>query len=149
MHAAAILEEIQRRGATVRPLEGGRLGVDPGSVLDDVLRAEIRSHKLEILAELTIDADRSLFEQLQVDWRSAIERAQSAFSENDILPDQDLLEATARLELKAMEWRRMDAAHFPHASQMLEELGAVYGGRATATVDDNGKVTIRPKESTS
>ncbi len=52
MEPAEILEEIQRRGATVQPLEGGRLGVSPRSALDDGLRAAIREHKLELLAAL-------------------------------------------------------------------------------------------------
>ena len=42
----------------------------------------------------------------------------------------------------------MDAAHFPRASRLLELVGAVYAGRMVATVNEDGKVTIRRKEST-
>ena len=155
MEPAEILEEIQRRGATVQPLEGGRLGVAPGSVLDDELRAEIRNHKFQLLAEIQrpnaehIEGDPSPLEQLQRDWRQAIERAQAGFAENDITPTtQEGLEAAARLELKALEWTRMDAAHFPRASRLLELLGAVYAGRMTATVTEDGRVAIKAKEAT-
>ena len=155
MEAAEILVELERRGATVQPLEGGRIGVLPGSVLDDGLRAEIRAHKEDLLDEIQkpevsvqVECEPSPFEQLQLDWRAAIERAQASFAENGTTPDLDLLEAAARLELKAAEWRRMDAAHFPQASRLLELLGVVYAGRLVATVNEGGKVTIRRKEST-
>ena len=53
MEAQAILMALRQRGATVRALEGGRVEVNPRRVLDDELRQAIRSHKRELLAELT------------------------------------------------------------------------------------------------
>ncbi len=52
MEAQEILATLQQRGATVRALQDGRLEVAPRRVLDDDLRAAIRSHKRELLAEL-------------------------------------------------------------------------------------------------
>ena len=52
MEAQEILATLQQRGATVRALQDGRLEVAPRRVLDDELRAAIRSHKRELLAEL-------------------------------------------------------------------------------------------------
>ena len=53
MGAQAILATLRQRGAIVRALQDGRLEVAPRRVLDDELRAAIRSHKRELLAELT------------------------------------------------------------------------------------------------
>ena len=52
MKAQEILTTLRQRGATVRVLDGGRLEVIPGRVLDDELRDAIRSRKTEILREL-------------------------------------------------------------------------------------------------
>ncbi len=53
MEAQEILATLQQRGATVRALQDGRLEVAPRRVLNDELRVAIRSHKREILTELT------------------------------------------------------------------------------------------------
>ena len=150
MDVAEILIELERRGATIHLLDRGRLGVRPKSVLDDELREKIRDHKDQILAavrgEVVLDqGDQALspFGQLQIDWRDAIKRAQAGFAENAISPDHNLLEATAVLEMKAIDWRRMDAAHLPQAARQLELLGAVYAGRLTASLGADGKVSIR------
>ena len=59
MEAQEILATLQQRGATVRALQDGRLEVAPRRVLDDELRAAIRSHKRELLAELPQCGDSS------------------------------------------------------------------------------------------
>ena len=150
MESAEILAELERRGARVQVIEGSRLWVAPRAVLDDEIRQAIRAHRDELVAALrpTGIQEPSPYELLCLDRRDAIERAQAGFAENGITPDLDLLEATVRLELKTVEWRRMDAAHFPQASRLLELLGAVYAGRMVAKVNEDGKVTIRRKEST-
>ena len=52
MNAPEILATLRRRGATVRVLGGNQIEVAPRRVLDDGLRAVIRSHKPALLVEL-------------------------------------------------------------------------------------------------
>ena len=154
MEAAEILRELHKRGASLHTLDGGRLQVVPASVLDDGLSDAIRAHKPDLIAALNrslavVEEEPSPFDQLQLDWRSAIERARAAFRENDIVPDLDQLEAAARLEFKAVEWRRMAGAGIEEAQHRLELLAGVYAGRMTATAGVDGKVAIRAKEGAS
>ena len=60
MLAQEILATLQQRGATVRALEGDQLEIGPRRVLDDQLRAAIRSHKADLLAELRRDEANEL-----------------------------------------------------------------------------------------
>jgi hypothetical protein len=52
VQAQELLHELKARGVRLHALEDGRLGVEPGSVLNDELRAAIRANRDALLDAL-------------------------------------------------------------------------------------------------
>ena len=136
MEVQDILTTLQQRGATVRVLDGGRLEVIPRRVLDDELRAAIRAHKVEVLAELR-QATRAKFDL------ATVARARASFAARGIDPSAGALKGAATLE----QWiadggppRR--GLSIGDLQGWLEE---IYAGRASGRLLDDGRVVLRPR----
>lgn len=54
MTVADLLAEVGRHGVALRPGDGGRIVARPAGLLPDDLKDEIRAHRDEVLAALTV-----------------------------------------------------------------------------------------------
>jgi hypothetical protein len=52
MTASAVLDNLMRRGGTARVLPTGKLRIEPATVVDEALLAELKEQRDEIIAEL-------------------------------------------------------------------------------------------------
>ena len=134
--AHALLAELQSRGVEVTA-EGRSLRCRaPRGVLSPKLLADLRSHKLELLAELSAP-----FAQLEHDWVSAWGRAQEGFAVHGISPTHETLQAVTVLEL----WIADGGP--PRRGLTVEDLESwtseIYRGRGSARVSADGRVVLR------
>jgi ribosomal protein L37AE/L43A len=56
MTALELVTKLQRQGFTLRPVEGGKLRIEPGSRLTPELTEQLRRHKPEVLRLLAVAA---------------------------------------------------------------------------------------------
>ncbi len=121
MEAQEILATLQQRGATVRALQDGRLEVAPRRVLDDELRAAIRSHKRELLTELTQCGDSAEAAELESGVPAAFLVGSPRYGEVWVATDAGVA-AAIRVEEQHRERPRPvlmaeDVAHLEHKSE--------------------------------
>ena len=136
MNSATLLSDLWRRGVELTA-EGDRLRYRaPRGVLSHELLAELRSHKPEILAELSTP-----FARLGSDWAAAWGRAQDGFAVHGISPTHETLQAVTVLEL----WIADGGP--PRRGLSVEDLEswtqAIYRGRGSARVSADGRVVLR------
>lgn len=67
MNAGALLDDLQRRGATASVTPAGKLRIEPAAVVDDALLRELREQRDAIVAELRqrLDLEASRNEEPQ------------------------------------------------------------------------------------
>ena len=123
MTVAAIFRDLARRGATARLLPTGKLYVEPAAVLDELLLADMRALRDEIIAELRQN-DRYAADVL-------IARARKAGLELSVegvdglrvqhltnsLPDPDLLESLCEHKAAVLSELRRESDPLTYAAQ--------------------------------
>ena len=136
MNPATLISDLRRRGVELTA-EGDRLHYRaPRGVLSPELLADLRSHKPEILAELSTP-----FAQLDSDWAAAWGRAQEGFAVHGISPTRETREAVTVIEL----W--ISDGGPPRRGLSVEDLESwtseIYRGRSSARVSADGRVVLR------
>ena len=107
MNVAALLTDLRSRGIELTP-EGEQLRYRaPRGALTPSDLAELRTRKAELLAELTHSSEPLPIEQLEADWRAALDRARAGFAAHSVTPTKPSLEAAGALEVWLAEgWDR-------------------------------------------